>query len=178
MKKNIQLFWLYFKIAIFTVGGGLVMLPLIERELVVKRGWVEKDEILDIFAVSQSLPGVIAANVAIHTGFKVNGVFGSIFAILGIALPSLVVILTVAAVFHQFADNVHVQNALRGVTVGLAAMLISIAVRLGKRAIKTWIGVILAVLALVASAVFNVNAIYIVVAGVIFGLAASMVRRK
>ena len=154
------------------------MLPLIERELVTKRGWITKDEILDIFAVSQSLPGVIAANVAIHTGFKVNGIFGSIGALLGIALPSLVVILTVATVFHRFADNIHVQNALRGVTVGLAAMLISIAIRLGKRSIKTWIGAISAVLALIAATVFNINVIYIVIAGGIFGIITLAVKRK
>ena len=154
------------------------MLPIIERELADKRKWITKDEILDIFAISQSLPGVIAANVAIHTGFKVNGIFGSIFAILGTALPSLIIILIAATVFHRFADNAHVQNALRGVTVGLAAMLISIAIKQGKRAIKTWISVLPAIAAIIAAAIFDVNVIYIIISGGILGIIAAIVTAK
>ncbi|MCL2837927.1 MAG: chromate transporter [Oscillospiraceae bacterium] len=177
MKKNLQLFWIFFKTSVVTVGGGLVMLPLIEREVVDKRDWISRDEILDIFAVAQTLPGMIIVKVAFYVGYKVGGIFGSLIAAFAVILPSLIAIFTVAAVLPAAVENVYVKRAFRGVTIGLSAMLLHLAFDLGRRTIKNWIGIVLLIVAIVAAVVLRINKVYIILFGAVAGLLIFLFKR-
>ena len=98
----------FFKIGIFTLGGGYAMIPLIEEEVVNKKQWVSKDEMLDLIAIAQSCPGVFAINIATVIGYKLNKTKGAIASTLGTALPSFLIILAIAIFFNQFKDNPYV----------------------------------------------------------------------
>jgi len=115
MKKLLKLFWIFFKIGAFTFGGGYAMIPLIEREMVEKQKWLSDDEIIDMFAVAESIPGAIAINTSTFIGYKVAGYWGAIVAMFGVALPSFLIITIIAAVFSQFQDLPLVKAAFEGI---------------------------------------------------------------
>lgn len=117
------LFLTFVKIGTFTIGGGYAMLPLIQRE-VVDRGWLSKDDFIDIFAVTQSLPGIFAVNISIFVGYKLKKVPGAIFCALGTILPSFFIILAIALFFTQVKDNVWVEKAFKGLRPAVVALIV------------------------------------------------------
>ena len=124
----------FFKIGIFTLGGGYAMIPLIEEEVVNKHRWVEKDEMLDLIAIAQSCPGVFAINIAIFIGYKLKKVRGAIATTLGTALPSFLIILLIAMFFKQFEDNAVVAAMFRGIRPAVVALIAVPTFNLGRRA--------------------------------------------
>ena len=100
-------FTTFFKIGAFTLGGGYAMIPIIEREVVERHKWVDKEEFLDLIAISQSCPGVFAVNMSIFIGYKLRQMRGAVCATLGTALPSFLIILLIAMFFVRFQDNAH-----------------------------------------------------------------------
>ena len=113
----------FFKIGIFTLGGGYAMIPLIEREVVEHHRWVERDEMLDLIAIAQSCPGVFAINISIFIGYKLNKVRGAVTTALGTALPSFLIILMIAMFFHQFEDNRWIAAMFRGIRPAVVALI-------------------------------------------------------
>ena len=113
----------FFKIGIFTLGGGYAMIPLIEEEVVNKHRWVEKEEMLDLIAIAQSCPGVFAINIAIFIGYKLRQERGAIATSLGTALPSFLIILAIAIFFKQFEDNRIVAAIFRGIRPAVVALI-------------------------------------------------------
>ena len=105
MNIYLQAFSIFFKIGIFTLGGGYAMVPLIEEEIVKKHQWVNKEDFLDLLAVSQSAPGIFAVNMSIFIGYKLRGVRGSLVTALGTVLPSFLIILAIAIFFQAFQHN-------------------------------------------------------------------------
>ena len=108
MKKDASLFDLYisfFKIGLFTFGGGLAMIPMLEKEIVDKRNWCTTEEIMDYYAVGQCTPGIIAVNTATFVGYKYRGVLGGIMTTLGVITPSLLIITLIATFLKNFANN-------------------------------------------------------------------------
>ena len=118
-----EAFRTFFKIGLFTLGGGYAMIPLIEEEVVNKHRWVTKDELLDLIAIAQSCPGVFAINIAIFIGYKLNKVRGAIATAAGTALPSFLIILLIAMFFHQFEDNKVVAALFRGIRPAVVALI-------------------------------------------------------
>jgi chromate transporter len=178
-KKNrilLDLFITFFKIGAFTIGGGLAMLPLIEREIVDKKGYIDKEEIVDAFAISQSLPGIIAINSSIYVGYRVAGLVGSIVTALGIILPSFISIILIAMLFSSVSGNEYVNKALTGVKAGVAGVIAAAVVSLGKKVIKNVFSVILAVVAFIMAAIFDVSIVIIVLMGAISGYLYYVVR--
>ena len=114
IKSLFQLFWTFFKIGGLTFGGGLTMLPMLERELVQHRKWVTSEELLDIYAIGQCTPGIIAVNTATFVGYKRDKISGGIASTLGMISPSLIIIILVAAFLKNFIDNVWVSHAMMG----------------------------------------------------------------
>ena len=174
--QNIYLesFKTFFKIGIFTLGGGYAMIPLIEEEVVNRHRWVEKEELLDLIAIAQSCPGVFAINIATFIGYKLRKTRGALATALGTALPSFLIILAIAIFFSQFKDNRYVAAMFRGIRPAVVALIAVPTFRLGQRAqlnrFTLWIPVACA-LAIWALGVSPVWIIIIAgIAGYIYGM--------
>ena len=107
MNIYLEAFGIFFKIGAFTIGGGYAMVPLIENEIVTKRKWIAQEDFIDLLAISQSAPGILAVNISIFIGYKLRGIRGSIITALGTILPSFIIILAIALFFHSGADLYH-----------------------------------------------------------------------
>lgn len=136
MKKNIywESFLTFFKIGMFTLGGGYAMIPIIEKEVVDKHSWLTKEEMLDLIAIAQSCPGVFAINISIFVGYKLQKVRGAIASAFGTALPSFLIILAIAMFFHQFEDNKVIAAMFRGIRPAVVALIAVPTFNLGKSA--------------------------------------------
>jgi chromate transporter len=120
-----QIFYTFAKIGAFTIGGGYAMLPLVQKEVVEKKQWISAGDFIDMIAISQSVPGIWAVNIAIFTGYKIKKNAGSIVATLGAILPSFIIILLIAMFFRHFKDNEYIAkmfNAIRPAVVALIAV--------------------------------------------------------
>ena len=133
-KKNIlwSLFSTLFKIGLFTFGGGYAMLALLESELVEKKGWLDKDEFLDMVAIAESTPGPIAINCATYVGYKRGGVIGSACSTLGVVLPSFIIIYTISLFLDAFLTFELVSYAFRGIQAGVVYLILSAGVKMLK----------------------------------------------
>jgi chromate transporter len=146
----LQLFTIFFKIGAFTVGGGYAMIPLIEAEIVTKKGWVTKEDFLDLLAIAQSAPGVFAVNIAIFIGYRLRGVRGCIVTALGAILPSFLIILCIALFFLRFKENPTVEAIFKGIRPAVVALIAAPTFNLAKAAkinrYTIWIPIISALL--------------------------------
>ncbi len=118
----LQLFLTFLKIGAGTIGGGYAMLPLIQRE-VVDRGWLSKEDFIDLFAIAQSLPGIFAVNISIFVGYKLKKKLGSFVCALGTVLPSFLIILMIALTFTQIQDNEWVEKIFKGLRPAVVALI-------------------------------------------------------
>ena len=167
MKELIQLFLTFAKIGAVTFGGGYAMLPILQREVVEGKKWVEDKEIMDYYAIGQCTPGIIAVNVATFTGKKVKGIPGAIAATAGIVFPSVVIITIIAALITNFADLKWVQNAFAGIRVCVSIFIINAVLKLWKAAVIDWITGIIFAIVFIGSVFFNITPVlYVVLAGV------------
>lgn len=171
LKNLLELFFVFFKIGAVTFGGGLAMLPIIEKELVIKRGWVTKDKLLDYFAIGQATPGIIAVNVATFLGYSRGGILGSLLATLGVVTPSIIIISIIAKFLSGFSENITVKKALAGINVVVAALLTKVLWGFRKKIFASVLSVILFALAFVGIAFFDVNTVLVVVASILCGFA-------
>lgn len=168
MKKLIMLYVLFFKMGLVNFGGGYAMLPLLQRELVDKRGWTTEEELADYYAIGQCTPGAIAVNVSTFIGYKIKGVLGGIFATLGFVSPAFIIILLIATILNQFSDNVYVQHAFAGIRVVVFVLVLSAIIKLSKKSIVDVITGLIAVgVALLAIFTELPLWLYIIIAGVI-----------
>lgn len=146
----LQLFTIFFKIGAFTVGGGYAMIPLIEAEIVTKKGWVAKEDFLDLLAIAQSAPGVFAVNIAIFIGYRLRGVRGCLVTALGAILPSFLIILCIALFFLRFKENPTVEAIFKGIRPAVVALIAAPTFNLAKAAkinrYTIWIPIISALL--------------------------------
>ena len=164
------LFWMFLKIGLFTIGGGLVMIPLISRKVVEEKKWITEEEMLDCIALGQSLPGVIAINSAAYVGYKKRGVKGGIMATLGVTVPSLVIIIALANVINAVNDNHFVQGAMVGIKACVVGLVICVAYDLGKKTLKNAFQWVMAVAAFICVAIINVNAIIVIICAALAGI--------
>ncbi len=169
--SNIYLesFKTFFKIGLFTLGGGYAMIPLIEEEVVNKHRWVSKDEMLDLIAIAQSCPGVFAINIAVFIGYKLKNTRGAIATAAGTALPSFLIILLIAMFFYQFKDNKVVAAMFRGIRPAVVALIAVPTFNLAKRAqlnrFTLWIPIVSAL----AIWLLGVSPIWIIIAAGVGG---------
>ena len=131
-----QLFWTYLKIGTFTLGGGYAMLPLIQREVVDRRGWIDEEEFLNMIALAQAAPGLIAVNSAIFIGWRIGGWRGVCGAVLGAVLPSFLIILAIAMVFSEWKELPAVEAAFKGIRPAVVALIAAPLVKMAKAALK------------------------------------------
>ena len=166
----LQLFWSFFKIGIFTIGGGMAMIPLIQDVVVDKKKWMTSEECVDCIAVSQGLPGVIAINMATYIGNFKKGIKGAIASTIGVITPSYIIIILICELLHGVGDNPYVLGALTGIKAAATGLILYAAYSVGRKVVKNWFHWILAISAFVAIAVFNVNAVYVIIAGILIGI--------
>lgn len=138
-----EIFTAFFKMGIVTFGGGYAMLPILEREAVEKRRWVSKEEVMDYYAVSQGLPGIIAVNVSVFIGYQRRKVAGAVAAALGVVSPCILIITILAACLQSFQDNVYVKHALSGISVCVSALILSTVLGLWQKGVKDRFGLLI-----------------------------------
>lgn len=168
-----QLFISFLKIGAFTFGGGYAMVPLIEREVIDKRGWVEREDFLDLLTIAQSAPGPIALNTAVFVGYRIKGLKGAFASVAGIVLPSFVIILLVAIFFADIRQNCYVDAAFRAMRPAVVALIVAPIVGLAK-GMNLWL---LPIAALTAVAVWwwGISPIYVLISGALLGLMWSII---
>ena len=174
--RYVQLFTAFFKIGLFTFGGGMSMLPMLQRELVESKQWLTEEEILNYFAIGQCTPGIIAVNVATFCGYKRAGLSGAIVSTIGIVCPSWIVITLIAGSISRFSDIVWIQRAMKGVYVAVAALLARAVFTFGKKIITDFVTAGIAAGAFLAMSVWNISGILIVLVAGIIGFCAQIIR--
>ena len=168
MKKLLMLYAVFFKMGIVNFGGGYALLPLLQKELVDKRGWATNEEITDYYAIGQCTPGAIAVNVSTFIGYKIKGVLGGIFSTLGFVSPAFIIIFIIATVLNQFADLWYVQSAFKAIRVCVFILILSAIIKLSKKSVVDWITLIIAAAILVLSIFTSIPLyVYVIVAGVV-----------
>jgi len=165
-----QLFLTFTKIGAFTIGGGYAMLPLIEKEVVERKKWVEAKEFLDMVALSQSLPGIFTVNLSILTGYKLKKTPGGVAATLGTILPSFLIILLIAAFFRHFNENVYVVKAFKAIRPTVVALIAVPVFRAAKEAGINLKTVIIPIATAFLIWHFGVSPIYVVIAAAVGGI--------
>lgn len=178
MQDLLKLFAMFFKIGLFTFGGGYAMLPLLKDEVVNKRRFVSEEELLDLYSIGQCTPGIISINVATFIGYQQKGVSGAVAATLGMVLPSLVIITLVASVLQKFMDNRYVAYAFAGVRICVAALIADIIYDLAKKNIRSYMAAAVFVGALALLVWGNLSAVWVVIIAGMVALAAGELRRR
>ena len=176
MNNFLQLFFSFLKIGVFTFVGGYAMIPIIEKEVIDNRGWIERKEFLDLLTLAQSAPGPISLNPAVFVGYKMYGYRGALSALTGVVLPSFTILLLVAMFFSQIRNNPIVDAAFRGMQpIVVAIMLAPI---LGFTKGMHWTLIALAAAITMVIWYFGVSPIYLLIAGAAAGLAWAATRGK
>lgn len=178
MKKNLTLFLTFLKIGAFTFGGGYAMIPLIQNEMVEKKKWITNEEMMDIIAIAEATPGVLAVNSATFVGYKVGKFMGSLIATLGVVLPSLIVITIISIFFKDFLEYKYVSYAFMGIRAGVAVLILNAALKMSKHFPKTKTSYILLAIAIIASLIFDIRTIYIIIFGIAAGIITSAIITK
>ncbi len=172
------LFFTFAKIAALVVGGGLAMLPVIEETFSVRKKLLTKDEILDMVTLTQTVPGIIAANSAVYIGMKVAGFAGALCALAGAIFPSFVVIVMVAWFFPGLSpDNPYYLGAFAGVRAGVTGLIVVTAYRMAKKGISGIVEAV-AVCVFFLAAMFKLHPAAIIVSGMVFGVVYTMVVKR
>ena len=166
LKKLGELFISFARIGVLTIGGGYAMLPMMQNELVERRGWATEEEMMDYYALAQCTPGAIAVNVSTFIGYRLAGVAGGVVATLGLVFPSLVII-TVIAAFLGNISELPVKNACAGIRVAVAVLMVNSVIRLARTAIVDWKAAGLFAAVFIGSVFTAVSPVlYIVAAGI------------
>ena len=170
MRELFELLLVFARIGAVTFGGGYAMLPILQRELVEKRGWVTEEEIMDYFAIGQCTPGVIAVNTATFVGIKLRGYPGAVFATVGIVLPSIVIITLIAAVLSNFAELAVVKNAFAGIRVAVVALVLNAVLKLLKTSVTDKLTLCVFAAVLILATAFSISPVVFVLAAGLLGV--------
>ena len=167
MKDLIELFFIFAKIGGFTFGGGYAMLPILQKEIVEKRGWATDEELTDYYAIGQCTPGIIAVNTATFIGYKFKGILGGILATLGVVAPSIVIISIIAAFIQNFSDIIWVQQAFAGIRVCVCILILNAVIKLFKKSVIDKSTGIIFLAVFISGIFFDVTpAVFIILAGI------------
>lgn len=166
-----QLFWTYLKIGTFTLGGGYAMLPLIQREVVDRQHWIDEEEFLNMIALAQAAPGIIAVNSAIFIGWRCGGWKGMLGAILGAVLPSFCIILAIAMVFRNYQDQPAVEAVFKGIRPAVVALIAAPLLKMAKAAKITWATAAVPVVAALLIWLVDLSPVWIILITIVATLA-------
>lgn len=178
MAKYCDIFWSFFRIGTFTVGGGYAMIPLMQREMVERHGWMSEEEFLDYVALSQAMPGVFAVNMATVTGMRLRGKGGAVAAIAGNIVMPIVFILLLAIFFRTFRDNVIVSRIFLGLRPAVVALIAAPVFTLARSAKVTWRTVWIPVVCALLIWLFGVSPVIVILAAALLGYLYSLLKQK
>lgn len=175
-KKLFQLFWTFLKISPVTFGGGFAMIPLIEKEVVNNRNWLKSEDVTDIFALAQSVPGAVAVNSATFIGKRIGGIKGAIAALLGVSLPTFFIVLVLGVVYNVFQHNPKVAAAFLAIRASIVALIVYAAIKTGKTAIVD--KSTLAIFMVGVPVLFIIHPILAILAGAFAGIMITNLKEK
>ncbi len=171
-----QLFVSFFRIGLFTIGGGLAMIPLLDRIAVREKKWFDEEEMMECIAVSQSLPGVVAVNMATYVGKRKGGFAGALLATLGVILPSFIIILVIANILLRVGDNPYLAGAFTGIKAAICGMILATVIRLGRHNLKDAFGWIIALAAFILIVFLQVNVVWVILGAAVLGVVWALAR--
>lgn len=177
MKKLLYLFWIFFKIGMFTFGGGYAMVSLIEEQVVERNQWLSKEEFIDIIAIVQSFPGAIAINLANYIGRQLYGTLGAVFAMAGATIPSLLIILLIAIFYAQFSAQQWWFKFVNGLLPVILALIIKSGLGIYRKTVKSKLAFIIFSLSF-GGMIIGIHPLLILIAGGIFGLLKNIYQRN
>lgn len=166
----LRLFLVFLKIGAFTIGGGYAMVPLIQEEVVNRKKWIPEDEFIDLLALAQSAPGLLAANTAIFIGYKLRGLPGAIIATLGAALPSFCIILLIAICFTDYADNPTIEAIFKGIRPAVVALIAAPIIKMAKSAHITYKTAVIPIATAIIIWRFRISPALIIIIAILVGL--------
>jgi chromate transporter len=178
MNIYLDIFTCFAKIGAFTIGGGYAMIPIIQKEVVDKRGWISEDDFMDVLAISQSAPGILAVNISIFLGHKLKGTKGSIVATLGSTLPSFTIILLIAMFFAGYQDNPTVMAIFKGIRPVVVSLIAVPMINMAKKAKLNFYTGSLAALTALLIIFLKVSPLYILLVVAVTFTALTMWRRQ
>ena len=178
LKELFTIYFAFFKVGAFTFGGGLAMMPMLQKELIEKKQWLTEEELIDYYAVGQSTPGIIAVNVATFVGYNRAGILGGIFGTLGIISPSLIIIMILANLINSISDYPIVQKALTGINVAVAALLTSVIINFAKKTIKNVWNAIFMLISFLLIFALKVPSFIVILFGLATGIILTFIHKK
>ena len=178
MKKYLEYYLTWFRIGLFTFGGGYAMLPMIEKEIIERHHWTTEDEVMNYYAIAQCTPGVIAVNVSTFVGYFQSGVLGALFSTLGVISPSIVIISAIAGILTSFSDLAVVQHALAGIRIAVCILMSTSIIKLFKKGVVDVYTSVIFGAALLIAVMTNVPTVLLVIGAGVLGVVFSMLKVK
>ena len=175
-KKALLVFWSFFKIGLFTFGGGYAMISVISAELVERRKWITQEDMTDMLIISEMTPGAIAVNSATFVGYRVAGVLGGIRGTLGVVLPSLIIITVLSFFVHYLEEVAWLAAAFKGIQAVVVVLIVNAMVKFFKQLDKNWQSYLIAAAALIVTLLTDFNVIFLILAGGIYGIVYTLAR--
>ena len=176
MKELLKIYLKFFEIGAVTFGGGYAMLPILRREIAEKEKWLAEEDIMDYYAISQSMPGIIAVNVGGFIGYQRRGAAGAVAAARGVVSPCLIIITAIAALFANFQDNVYVRHAMSAVSVCVCALILDSILAMWKKGVKDIFGIILFMVMVVTMTFTKANPVLLVIGSAVCGVVCKVLQ--
>ncbi|GAB2044123.1 chromate transporter [Agathobaculum sp. TL06] len=173
LKHVVEIYFTFFKMGMMTFGGGYAMLPILKREVVENKKWLTDEDIMDYYAISQGLPGIIAVNVSVMIGYTRSKLIGGITAALGVVSPCILIISFIAACMANFQDNIYVQHAFAGISICVCALIVSTVIDMGKKGIRDAFGVVLCCVTFLMVELSDISPIVIILVAAAMGIIKS-----
>ena len=178
MKKYLEYYLTWFRIGLFTFGGGYAMLPMIEKEIIERHHWTTEDEVMNYYAIAQCTPGVIAVNVSTFVGYFQSGVLGALASTLGLISPSILIISAIAGILTSFSDLAVVQHALAGIRIAVCILMSTSIIKLFKKGVVDVYTSVIFGAALIVAVLTNVPTVLLVIGAGVLGVVFSMLKVK
>ena len=174
----IDIFIAFLKSGTILLGGGYIILPILQSELVKKRMWLSEEELTDYYAISQSLPGLISINIAILTGYKLRGVLGAFSGVIGITFSAFWAIILLSSILAQFTSNTYVQSAFWGIGIAVVVLIISAVREMWDKSVTNIKTFILYLIALTIMLITKISPAYVIIGAIILGIGYKTIERR
>lgn len=175
MKLWMLLFRSFFKIGLIAFGGGYAVAPLLQKEMVEEREWITSEELTDVMAIAQTLPGIIFTNSATMIGYKVAGLSGAVIATISAIIPTFIITILVTAFFWNFTSNPIVQKAFVGILLGVTSLILYAITKMWKSAVRNYFDIMLVVISSLCLIFFNGTAVFVILGVAVVGFTYNLI---